>query len=307
MALEKEIWIKDIDDTLFEGAEFIDKSVNHSSFIDNKTVHVPQSGAAPGVAINRATLPATISQRTDTELTYNVDEYTTDPILVRNLDELQISYDKRQSVMGQHIELLRERIGTQTLFNWGQDATLAANRVVTTSGTASNFALAPSATGTRKGITTEDVSKLAAIFDQDLVPMADRYIEMPVYMYYQLINEDQVLDASRRGQATIEKGVVNELYGFKIMIRPTVNVYDNSTIIKAVGAAAAATDNLGALAWQKNSVAAAKGAIDMMSDFGDNGNGKPEYYGGLLSATVMHGAKNLRSDLKGVAAIVQAV
>ena len=108
MALQKEIWINDIQDVLYQGAEFVTFGTDHSAWVSNKVVHVPQSGAIPAVVQNRTTLPATIAQRTDTELTYNLNSYTTDPTLVQDIDELQTSYAKRSSVMGQQISKLNQ-------------------------------------------------------------------------------------------------------------------------------------------------------------------------------------------------------
>ena len=64
--------------------------------------------------------------------------------------------------------------------------------------------------------------------------------------------------------------------------------------------------NLACLAWHVDFVTKALGSIEMFSDSGDNGMGKPEYYGILLSALVMLGAAKLRTDEKGIAMLVQA-
>jgi len=89
MAIEKEIWIDDIQENLFASNSFVARGVDHSQWIDNKTVHIPQAGANPTVEKDRASVPATIGQRTDTDLQYNMAEFTTDPILIRNLEELK--------------------------------------------------------------------------------------------------------------------------------------------------------------------------------------------------------------------------
>jgi hypothetical protein len=40
-------------------------------------------------------------------------------------------------------------------------------------------------------------------------------------------------------------------------------------------------------------------------DSGSNGNGKPEYLGSIFNMEVMLGSAILRTDMKGVAALVQ--
>jgi hypothetical protein len=147
MAFQKEVWSKDIQEVLFSGIYgFVRESVNHDAFVENKTVHVPQGGVVGSIEKNRAVLPATVSQRTDTDLEYSLANYTTDPIVVTNIEELQSTYDKRSSVMSQHVKGLNQRIANETLYNWAADATTS--RVLTTGADTSNIGPAITSTGT---------------------------------------------------------------------------------------------------------------------------------------------------------------
>jgi hypothetical protein len=300
MALQTEVWIQDIKETLHEGIEFVKQGTDHSAFVSNKTVHVPQSGAAPTIEKNRSSLPATIDQRTDTDLTYDLSEYTTDPLLITDLDELQTSYQKRQSVLSQHISTINERIGIETSNDWAPSA--SASLVLRTTGAATADKANSTATGTRKLILKEDVARMAKKLDTDNVPMSDRVLLLPTSMYYELFGIDALIRKDFGGVANIVKGQANELFGFKIFTKPTVVQYNEvaAGVKKAVGAADAATDCLGAIAFHKSSVAAALGSIKVFAE-----EDKPEYYGSVFSALVMHGSKVLRSDNKGIVALAQ--
>lgn len=301
MALQKEIWVADIKETLHQGSEFIMAGTDYSAFVANKTVHVPQSGAGSAIAKNRSSLPATIAQRTDTELTFDLNEYTTDPVLITDLDALQVSYAKRNSVLGQHLNILNERIGTEVAYEWTPSG--SASLVLRTSG-ASTSELPVGATGTRKLVTKEDIARMARKLDDDNVPMNDRYLVLPTLMYYQLFGIDALVRADFGRVADQTNGIVNEIFGFKVFKRPTTVMFDSATagVKKAVGASASATDCVGAFAFQKQAVAQALGAIKVFAD-----EDKPEFYGSVFSALVMHGAKNLRSDNKGIVALAQGV
>lgn len=301
MALQKEIWIADIKETLHQGSEFIMAGTDYSAFVANKTVHVPQSGAGSAIAKNRSTLPATIAQRTDTELTFDLNEYTTDPVLITDLDALQVSYAKRNSVLGQHLNILNERIGTEVAYEWTPSG--SASLVLRTSG-ANTSELAVGATGTRKLVTKEDIARMARKLDDDNVPMNDRYLVLPTLMYYQLFGIDALVRADFGRVADQTNGIVNEIFGFKVFKRPTTVMFDSQTagVKKAVGASASASDCVGAFAFQKQAVAQALGSIKVFAD-----EDKPEFYGSVFSALVMHGAKNLRSDNKGIVALAQGV
>lgn len=306
MALQKEVWIADIQENLFANNEFIAKATDHSMWISNKTVHIPQAGANPSVKKNRAVLPAAISQRTDVDLTYDVSEYTTDPILLTNIEELQINYAKRQSVLKQHIDALGDVIGNQTLYAW---APAGAGTYRKTTGLAVSTALAPSATSTRLAITLADVAAAKGLLDAQNVPQQGRILVIPSDIYNgQLLAIQDLYQMQSYGSSALPSGVINRIHGFDIMLRPSVVVYDNSgtPALKAVGASGtpsspATTDDMACLAFHPNYVCKALGTTDVFYD-----EDKPEYYGSIFSALVMHGAAKLRTDQKGIVAIVQA-
>ena len=110
MALQKEIWLNSIVELLFASNTFAARSVNHSAFVTDKTVHVPNAGSAPGVVKNRSTFPGTASQRTDYDLTYDINEYSTDPIHLQYSEEVELSYNKRESILKQMKAALAEAV-----------------------------------------------------------------------------------------------------------------------------------------------------------------------------------------------------
>jgi hypothetical protein len=307
MALIKEIWVSDVQEALNRNADFLPYSVDHSAYIAFGTVHVPQSGSNPTVVKNPATFPLSINERTDTDRTYSLNQFALEPVLITNLDELQISYDKRQSVLGQQISTLTQRIGDEVAISWS--ATGAAN-IIGTTGSAVATSLAPGATGTRKAVTLADIAALANKLDKDNVPRQNRKLLMSTDMFWELFQISDVIRASYNGfqnqPNVLQNGIVAMLYGFEIMMRPVVSVYANSTTVpKAFGAATATTDNLACIAFHSTTVARALGSMTPLYDSGSNGNGKPEYLGSIFNMEVMLGSAILRADMKGVAALVQ--
>lgn len=303
MALQTEIWRQDIEENLFANNEFIMMSLDQSAFAANKVVHVPQSGANPNVEVNRSTLPAVAAERGDTELTYALNEFTTDPIVVRDLDEIQTSYNKRQSVLAAHMDAMNDKLGDQTAFDWAVSGTAQASNIVRTSGSLVSDALSAGATGTRKELVKLDVRNLARRFDAQNVPANDRVLLLHSDMFYQLFSDSELLSKDFMLGSSQEKGVITELYGFKIMKRSKVIIYNNAAdpVKKAIGSASATSDNLGCIAWQKNAVAR---ALEGVKTFGDTD--VPEWYGSVFSAMAIYGSAILRSDIAGVGAIVQS-
>lgn len=307
MALIKEIWVSDVQEALNRNADFLPYSVDHSAYIAFGTVHVPQSGSNPTVVKNPATFPLAISERTDTDRTYSLNQFALEPTLISNLDELQISYDKRQSVLGQQITTLTQRIGDEVAISW---SAIGAANIVSTTGSAVATSLAPGATGTRKAVTLADIASLANKLDKDNVPRQNRKLLMSTDMFWELFQISDVIRASYNGfqnqPNVLQNGIVAMLYGFEIMMRPVVSVYANTvTTPKAFGAATATTDNLACIAFHSTTVARALGSMTPLYDSGSNGNGKPEYLGSIFNMEVMLGSAILRADMKGVAALVQ--
>ena len=80
MSVVPEIWTDFIVGNLFKNNEFLLQSVDESQYVlQGSVVHVPQAGAPSGVKRNRTQLPATITRRSDVDVTYALDEFTTDP------------------------------------------------------------------------------------------------------------------------------------------------------------------------------------------------------------------------------------
>lgn len=306
MALIKEIWVKEVQETLNQNADFLPFSVDHSQYIAFGTVHLPQSGANPSIVVNPTVLPLTVAQRTDTDRTYSMNQYAFEnPTLVTNIDALQVSYDKKNSVVGQQISTLTDRIGTEVAISWA--ASGAANIIETTG--AATGSLPPSGTGTRKTIALVDIANLAKKLDKDNVPRGGRKLLMNSDMFWELFTISEVVRASYNGfnNSVVKTGVVAQIFGFDILMRPTVAVFAKlGTSAKASTAAAAADDRLACIAWHPSFVSRALGAMNPMYDQGGSGTGKPEWLGSLFNMEVMLGSAILRTDMKGVVSLVQA-
>lgn len=307
MALDREQWLADIQENLFKNNAIINRAVNHDGFVNYKTVHVPQAGANPTITKNLGSFPATISQRTDSELTYSMDTYYVEPIHIeRGQETAFLSYDKRMSVLNQNINTLEEVLTNQALYKW---APAGAGTYVKTTGSAVSTALAPSATSTRLAITLADILSAKAILDAANVPQEGRILIMPSSMYNgQLLAIADVYQAQSYGASALPSGVVNRIHGFDIMIRSTVVVYDNTgtPVLKTVNdsgvpSSPAATDNLACLAYHPSFVAKAKGNADVFINEND-----PAYYGSIVSALQLFGASKMRTSQTGIVAIVQA-
>lgn len=301
MALEKEIWREDIVGGLYKGNEFLLRSKDESgSVLSGKVVHLPQAGVASGIVKNRTTLPATVNKRSDTEVTYVLDEYTSNPILIPNIDTVQLSYDKRASVLEEDMATIRQVTADWMLRIWaGQTAA----QIIRTTGAAVT-AKAAGATGTRKAFTKDDLRAARLKLNNQNIPKEGRVALIPSDMMDTLLADSDLLKRDYGNELDLKNGVIVRLFGFDLMERSTVNIYDATAtpVVKDPDAASAVTDNASVLCWQPMAVERALGTVDMFERLGD-----PTYFGDIYSLLLMMGGRQRRGDLKGVVSIVETV
>lgn len=299
MAVQKQIWQNTIIEEFWPDDSFASKATNDSEYVNQgKTVHIPNAGAPSGVKKNRKTLPAEVTVRTDVDVDYDLDEFTTDPVRIPHADTVELSYNKRNSVISQDRAKLRNDAHQSILEKWAPETSY---RVSTTG--AARVAHIKTATGQRKALTTTDVLTLQTKFDLQDVPAADRYLVLDAVMYADLLAD--MVESQKIGffaQADAKKGIVGELYGFKVMKRSTVLRFTAAgALVKTTeGATLNATDLAAGLAFHKDAVSVAMGEVVMFDSMSN-----PTYYGDIYSFLVRAGGAKRRTDGKGIFAIVE--
>ncbi len=300
--IQQEFWVNYIIENLFKDNSFTSKCFDESdAVLAGSVVHIPQAGAKPTVVKNRSTLPATIVQRTDTDVTYALDIYTTDPTVITKAEEIEISYNKIDSVLGEHMEAMVEAYSDDILYKW---APTDASQIITTTGAADGTALTDGATGTRNKFVIADLKAAKVAMNKAKIPKEERYALIPTDLYAQLTSDPDLMkrDGVNGGELDLKMGIVIKLEGFNIMERSDTTIYTNDgvPVPKAPGAAHGTTDNQAVICWQKNQVAKALGTVDFFEQLN-----APTMYGNIYSALVKMGARKRRANGAGVIAIVQ--
>ena len=297
MAVQKEIWMNSIVEGLFADNSFLSKAFNADEFVNaGKTVHIPNAGIASSVTKNRTSYPATVTARVDTDLTFNLDEFTTDPIKISYADQVELSYNKRESIIKLDKAKLIESVSNDMLFNWSP---ALANSIRTTG--ASVISHTPSATGNRKLFTKSDVKNAMSKFNAADVPQDNRWMLVDAEMYGQLLDSLTTQEAMAfHSLVDTKNGVLGKLYTFNIMMRSKSGLYTTAVAPKLWTAAGAASDNAAAIAWYENSVCRALGQTEMFEEVKS-----PTYYADIYSFLVRAGGRPMRGGVEGLLAIVQ--
>jgi len=308
MSIRKALWISIIQEQLFKDGTFLNFFKDQSDFVkEGKFLYLPQAGAKPNVVRNRSSLPATVTIRTDVASVIELAAFTTDPTLIENIDQYELSYNKMASVLSSHIKTLEEVIEDYALIDvvktfafTGAQTTSAADVIRTTGGAVA--AHLPSATGNRKKFLKEDLKKAQFTMNKSNIAKGNRYAVFSSDLLDQLHDDADLKKRDSSLELDMRNGVIERLYGFNIIERSTTATYNNAStpVVKAFGAAAAGTDNDSVICWQMDHALKAKGAVDFFENLND-----ATYYGDVYSAQLRYGALKARADGKGVIAIVQ--
>lgn len=296
MALQVEIWVKSIIEGLFANNTFAARSVDHSEFVNNKTVHVPNAGAAPNVEKNRTVFPASVTKREDVDLKYDMDEYTVDPVRISHAEQVELSYNKRESIVRQSRRTLAQDIYDSIIYDWIPEGVKA----VETLG-AAVAAHIKGATGNRKLMSKDTIKALQTVFDDWELPEEGRCILLDAHMYNQLM--DSLTDAQQNNFlacADPARGVIGKYLGFDFYKRGKVAKVATDGTVKPWSAAAAATDCAAGLAWHEDCVSRALGESVLFDD-----EGNPLFYGDIISFLQRAGGKSIRADKVGIVLIKQ--
>lgn len=313
MAIQTEIWQDHIEQEIFKDNTFLTKA--HSAkdnVIDGKAVHIPQSGGSGNIERNRAQLPATVRRRNDTDVIYLLDEYTSDPVLIPNIDKHELSYDKRNSVLGEDRDKIVQEVAEYAIYNWlnspAYNATgatsIPAENILQTTGEGKQ-ATAPGATGLRKAAVLTDLQKMRTMFKNKR-----RWYEGKMYALLSPADEETLFPANSMLTATYmasvteaerREGIMYKVQGWNIMTRSGVARLNGAGTILDPAAEGTADDDEASLFWYQDAVEFAMGDVVFFDDMGN-----PVYYGDVYSFLVRAGGRARRADYGGVALLKQA-
>lgn len=292
---------------LFPSTGFMSRAKRDDDKVNNNTVELHNAGAIPIVEVDRAALPAPISQRTDTPHSYDMEELTSNPTLLRNLEVLleMGGMNKRADIIKDHVAAIREKAAKRTLVKWATG--LPANAIVPSTG-ASRVAESKNGvqTGNRRAITINDLVNVQQIFHkQDVLPENEDLMGVAVIPYSMksdLLKITQFTDADKAGLGRngLPGGVLARAFGFDWYIRSEALLLTAADALKPEGAVELAGDQNAALFYSPNYVRLAMGAVRA-----DVSEYKPEYFGHIMSSLAMFGAVAARNDKKGIALLFE--
>jgi hypothetical protein len=109
--LNKEVWISDLIEQFWNDNSFMAEADDMSEWVENDAINLAEAGIEPNVLINNSTFPVPFAEREDTPLRLVLNTYDTEGTVLRNAEEAELAYNKRQSIVNQHKNALSNMIG----------------------------------------------------------------------------------------------------------------------------------------------------------------------------------------------------
>jgi hypothetical protein len=252
--VQKEIWTDIILEGFYPKDDFMSWSRDMSELVDFNTLNLAEAGVDPDVLIDNTIYPISAATRTDGAKTIVLRTLDTESTIVRNIEAMESSYAKMESVVRGHRNALRKASIQLAAHYWAPQADGAFTPVIAATG-ASN--------GTRKILTFNDIltirAKLTAI-DADLNAFA--------LMLNPLHEADLMAEDLKLYKEIMASG---KIFGFTFFVNSQTPRFNSSTGAKVAFQAVAApsTDTCASIFWSRDEVMKADGSLDMFAKFQD--------------------------------------
>jgi len=306
MGVQVEVWVDYIVKKFRKANSFLNNFYSDDQYVvGGKTVHINQPGSDPSMQKNPTVFPLTATQRTDTVISYDLDLYVTNPTHILDADKQEISYDKMDSVIGDHLDVINTRIAEEHLIKC-VDLIPGSTNVLYTTGSAVNAKISGQ-TGQRKAFSAADLKAAVVMLKLQNIPIDNNLF---------LIIDSNSLDELTTGMDSTQwnafnqyynasTGQIGRLYGVNIFERSAVAIAaaalsGGNLAVNAYGAATAGTDLAVNVLYHKNSIARAMGEVMFYENIKD-----ALYLGDVYSATIRYGGRRRYSASTGVIAIAQ--
>lgn len=263
--LTKEIWLPDIMEKFFPSTSFLSEASNMDQFVENDTINLAEAGVDPNVLINNNVYPVPFAERVDVPLALVLDVYDTEGTVLRNAEAIELSYDKRQSVIKGHKNALLHKFAMRAAHAYAPTLDAPDHPVLATTGQA--------APGSRRPLTFEDIIDLKTRYDNIDAP-EDRVLVLNPQHENDLIKEDLAL------MKAIYAGSIQKLFSFKLYIYSRTPIFNRATGVKcAFGAVPVpATDTISSVSFCGSEVMRCQGTFDMFDRLKD-----PEQKGDIIN------------------------
>lgn len=250
VGINKEIWLDVLMENFFPDTSWLSELRDFDAFVENDIIHIAEAGILPEVLINNNIWPIPVTERTDSDNELVLDNYDTVSTRVRNVDVIELAYNKLESVIYGHKKQLMTKFMEK-----GAHAIAPVNDgeftpIIPTTGAAN---------GGLKRLTFDDLDEISVLFDEAEIPMEGRIALLTPTHLKDLRAED------RRAYKDMMKDKAYSSFKVYVLAGKRMPHYNKNTGAKVAvfGAALTANDNPASIFFHKDECFRALGTEEM--------------------------------------------
>ena len=248
--LQTEVWIAGIKENPIPNNSFVYQSVDLSQYVEHNKLHLAEAGVEPTVHEDyfaTANNPLPVANIEDIANEVVLHTYSTEQTRHNELQEIELSYDKRSSVIQRHRTSLAKNIGKRAAWAWAPQKNNEWNKVL--------------------NLTAND-SILDAIIDlKSFLESKDIYDGINI-----CLNSDHFARI-RKEDKKLYKDILNEeqMYGIKVFQYNQTPLYTKTGEKKPFGATKDTEDKQSSFVWVTDEVFRCFGDVTMYPTLRDSG------------------------------------
>ena len=239
--LQKEVWIAGIQENPIPDNSFVFASTDKSEYVENNKLHLAEAGIEPGVHENyfagsETDLPLATITDIPNEVVLNT--YSTDRTRHRDLQEVELQYNKRASVTNRHKTALAKNMGIRAAFAWSPATDDTNNKIAVVGG---------------------------GKFLDAIIDMQAFYNGLDMYDCLNICLTAEHMAIIKKEDKALYKEILNtsEMYGFKVYRYNKTALYTSANAKKPFGTVKAAGDKNCSFTWCTNEVFRCFGDTEM--------------------------------------------
>ena len=248
--LQTEVWIAGIKENPVPNNSFIYQSVDLSQYVEHNKLHLAEAGVEPAVHEDyfaTANNPLPVTDITDIGNEVVLHTYSTEQTRHRELQDIELAYDKRSSVIQRHRVSLAKNIGKRAAYAWAPQQDDNWNKVL-------------------------NLSSSDSVIDA-IIDLKQFLEEKDILEGVNICFTPEHFARIRKEDKRLYKDILNEkqMYGIKVFQYSQNPLYTSAGVKKPFGATKDNTDKRASFMWVTDEVFRCFGDVEMYATLRDSG------------------------------------
>lgn len=245
-----EAWVPELQENPIPDHSFVSASTDKSEYVENNILHLQEAGIEPSVHENYFEgneNPLPVATVADIPHEVVLKTYSTDQTRHRNLQEVELAYNRKVSVINRHKSSLAKNIGKRAAHAWCPEQDGGMNKVLSLGATD---------------------SVIDAIIDMEAF-----YSDMDMTDGLNICLNAQHMARIKKEDKKLYKEILDEgqMYGFRVFRYSQLPLFTSAGVKKPYGATKEATDKKATIVWNTNEVFRCFGSVEMYATLRDSG------------------------------------